>query len=181
MFFPITGDGIGAFIGEGLQRTAVGALVGGGISAVMGGSFGEGAAMGARTSAIGYLCNDWLHDIAGKLDFVNKGEDLAKQAFEDAKSSPLQGNSSGPQDAYRHARWNELMREEMGAWKAFLVSMSHEIFDNQVTGEQSWNDFRMDSHNNFQGAFSEKDAMTLYGEGKLKVLETPYSKYDSGY
>lgn len=48
-------------------------------------------------------------------------------------------------------------------------------------GEQTWNDFRMDMHNNFEGAFSGKGAMTLYGEGKLKTLETSESKYNSGY
>jgi|GEM_PF-1039312 len=55
--FPIKGDGLGAIAGRGVQRTLVGAILGGGTSLVMGGSFGEGAAQGARTSAIAYTTN----------------------------------------------------------------------------------------------------------------------------
>ncbi|MFA6281950.1 MAG: RHS repeat-associated core domain-containing protein, partial [Candidatus Omnitrophota bacterium] len=182
--FPISGKGLDAFMGRGLQRTVVGAILGGGISLVMGGSFGAGATQGAMTSAVAYLCNDWLHDLAKKLDFVKKGEELSRQAFQDTETvagqAGLSGRAGGALDAYRHARWNELMRKEIGSFGAFIVSMSHEIFDNQITGEQTWNDFRMDTHNNFQGAFSGKDAMILYGEGKLKILK-PDSDYKSGY
>ena len=55
--FPIAGDGPGAFAARALQRTLVGSILGGGTSLVMGGSFGEGAAQGARTSAIAYTTN----------------------------------------------------------------------------------------------------------------------------
>lgn len=178
---PVEGRGMGAYMNNMLRRTFIGSVMGGATSAAFGGDFGYGARQGALTSAIAYSTNDWLHDVTEKLDFVKKGKELVPQAFEAAKGSKLPGDSSGPQDAYRHAMWNELMRKEMGPLKAFIVSMSHEIFENQVTGEQSWNDFRMDTHNNFQGAFSGKDAMSLYGEGKLKVLKNPTSEYKSGY
>jgi len=55
--FPIEGDGFGAVAARGAQRTLVGTILGGGTSLVMGGSFGEGAAQGAMTSAIGYTTN----------------------------------------------------------------------------------------------------------------------------
>jgi len=50
--FPVDG-----FIAQGLQRTVVGAILGGGTAMVMGGSFGQGAAHGARTSATAYMTN----------------------------------------------------------------------------------------------------------------------------
>ena len=60
--FPIEGSGIGAWAAKGFQRTAVGAILGGGVAAIMGGSFGRGAALGAQSAAIGYVSNKLVHE-----------------------------------------------------------------------------------------------------------------------
>jgi hypothetical protein len=82
----------------------------------------------------------------------------------------LPGLSQGEADAWRHARWNQLMAEEMGPFKALLVSMGHEIFENQVTGDQTWADFRMDIHNNIVGAVSGKHPDILLRDGRLTTI-----------
>ncbi|MFZ2937267.1 MAG: hypothetical protein WA066_01000, partial [Candidatus Omnitrophota bacterium] len=79
--FPIAGNGLGAFAAEGLQRTAVGAILGGGTSLVMGGSFGQGATQGAMTSAIAYICNETMHaGIEKAKDALNTSKDKSELA-----------------------------------------------------------------------------------------------------
>ncbi|MFZ2602695.1 MAG: RHS repeat-associated core domain-containing protein, partial [Candidatus Omnitrophota bacterium] len=86
--FPIAGNGLGAFAAEGLQRTAVGAILGGGTSLVMGGNFGAGATQGAQTSAIAYMCNETMHaGIEKAKDALNTSKDKSELAPTDVNKN----------------------------------------------------------------------------------------------
>jgi RHS repeat-associated protein len=93
--FPISGSGVGAYIGRGIQRTVVGAILGGGASLVMGGTFAEGASMGARTSAVAYMANDLLHEIVEKVKSVlNTSKDKSELAPTDVNQNNRTSESS---------------------------------------------------------------------------------------
>ncbi|MEW6407058.1 MAG: hypothetical protein AB1465_00005, partial [Patescibacteria group bacterium] len=69
-----TGSSVMGEVGNFTARTGIGAVVGGATSAAFGGSFGQGAAMGAMTAGIGYLTNHLEHSI---LEFKSQA-DVAK-------------------------------------------------------------------------------------------------------
>ena len=52
----------GDYVGNLIRRSAIGAIIGGGTSVALGGSFGRGAGYGAMTSTIGYTANEVLHE-----------------------------------------------------------------------------------------------------------------------
>ncbi|MFA4889909.1 MAG: RHS repeat-associated core domain-containing protein, partial [Candidatus Omnitrophota bacterium] len=58
---PVAGRGVGVYINNVIRRAFIGSVIGGATSAAMGGSFGYGAAQGAKTSAIAYTANEAMH------------------------------------------------------------------------------------------------------------------------
>jgi len=158
-------------------RSLIGGVTGGITAELYGSDFGQGFRMGATTAAIGFMANDWLHETAlpwlkEHIDFVRRGEELAGKARDQAeiKAQEIGGLNRGNADAWRHARWNQLMSEEMGAAKALTVSIGHELFDNQISGTQTSSDFIMDMHNNVVGATSGKHPDVLLQERKLVIV-----------
>jgi RHS repeat-associated protein len=115
---------------------------------------------------LGLKVGDWW-DYPANVEFNAKV--AAAQAFSEARDSGLPGASSGPQDAYRHTRWNQIMAQDMGKVNAFLASAYHELVHNVKDGTQNWNDFRMDMHNNLTGVLSSKNPIDLLNNGQLKV------------
>ena len=57
-----SGNSFGSYLGNVTRRAAIGAVVGGGVSAATGGDFGYGAKQGAISASIAYTANDWLHE-----------------------------------------------------------------------------------------------------------------------
>ncbi|MCK9614270.1 MAG: hypothetical protein M0R48_02055 [Candidatus Omnitrophica bacterium] len=101
--FPIQGKGFDAFVGEGLQRTTVGAILGGGISLAMGGTFGAGAAQGAMTSSIAYIANCTLHKVETKVrNALNTKKPivLASALYNDDDQLPIGGPPLMPAAGY---------------------------------------------------------------------------------
>jgi hypothetical protein len=141
-----------SFVGEGLQRTTVGAILGGGISLAMGGSFGQGAAQGAATSAIAFLCNETMHEwIKNVTDKARKSLNLdldKAKAIANEELTTHRGHND-LDDAMRHADWSKRMGEEINALTSWFAGVGHEI-DGLMKG-QSWSEFRMDLHNNAEG------------------------------
>jgi RHS repeat-associated protein len=92
---PIPGDGLKAAIGRGIQRTVVGAILGGGTSLVMGGTFGAGATQGARTSAVAYACNETMHSVVEKVKAaLNTSEEKSELAPTDVNQNNNTSESS---------------------------------------------------------------------------------------
>ncbi len=72
----VAGNNLGAHINNMLRRAFIGSVIGGAASAATGGSFGRGAALGARTSAIAYVANEAMHET----------EEIARDALNTDKS-----------------------------------------------------------------------------------------------
>jgi hypothetical protein len=64
---PFLKDVADDFSGNLIRRSAIGAIVGGGVSSAFGGSFGRGAQYGAISSSIGYVANHWLSELLAKM------------------------------------------------------------------------------------------------------------------
>jgi hypothetical protein len=115
----------------------------------------------------GLKAGDWW-DYPANIKAV--GYAAKDKALRKARASGLPDANRGKQDAYRHATWNKIMTDEMGAFNALVASTAHEIYDNGYKdGTQTWDDFRMDMHNNIKGALSGDDPMDLLNNGELRV------------
>ena len=84
-------------------------------------------------------------------------------------------------DAWRHARWNERMVNEIGWGTAAIAGYGHELEDlyyQWKIGESfRWDEMWMDLHNNREGR-SGKDASYLLDEGYLRTINPPYRGRD---
>lgn len=111
-------------------------------------------------------------------------EVIAPQVLAEAaqKASQLpegvEGLHNGPADAWRHARWNERMKKEVGICPAFLAGLGHEI-EGTLRG-QPINEAIMDINNNIKG-LSNKSPDELLNSGEL-IIETSSGniRYSSG-
>ena len=97
----------------------------------------------------------------------------------EAPATGLPGAHNGPQDAWRHARWNQRMVEELGLLTAVVVSFGHEV-EGLIDG-QPWDEAMMDLNNNREGrkiANTSVTPMGLLSDGELMTLNPPYNSYD---
>ncbi|MEW6609292.1 MAG: RHS repeat-associated core domain-containing protein, partial [bacterium] len=115
---------------------------------------------------LGLAVGDWW-DYKSNIEFIAKT--TAVEAYNEAKRSGLPGAAGGPQDAYRHALWNQKMKEGSSPLNALVASTYHELVDNVKDGTQTWEDLLMDMHNNLKGALSDKDALDLLKDGELRI------------
>jgi hypothetical protein len=77
----VADNSLGIHLTNMIRRSFIGSVIGGGVSTARGGSFGYGAAQGAKTSAIAYAANEAMHEaeeIAQKA--LNISEDKSKLA-----------------------------------------------------------------------------------------------------
>lgn len=113
-----------------------------------------------------------------------RANEIANEVLIEAqvKASDLPGGTSGlrngPADAWRHARWNQRMVNEIDWQTAFLAGVGHEV-DNLFSG-QSMNETFMDLLNNAQGR-SGICPDTLLNKGKLRILKKPYRNRGEGW
>ena len=91
----------------------------------------------------------------------------------EAPATGLPGAHNGPQDAWRHAEWNQRMVEEIGQGTALIASYGHEL---EEIFDQPFNELLMDLHNNREGrriANTGKTPMDLLDEGRLRTINPP--------
>ncbi len=88
----------------------------------------------------------------------------------------LPGLHNGPADAWRHARWNERMVNELGLATALLAGYGHELenlYDQWQRGDRlRWDEMLMDLHNNREGR-SGRSPWDLLNEGRLRTIRPP--------
>ena len=84
----------------------------------------------------------------------------------------LPGLHNGPADAWRHARWNERMVNEIGWDTAVIAGYGHELenlYEQWRGGESfNWDEMWMDLHNNREGR-SGRSAWDLLNEGRFRT------------
>lgn len=130
-------------LGSSGMRVAAASGISGISSNLVGGDFWTGATIGGFSR--------WFNDESHKSMYEKApGQDQAKQAYSEAtKRYGLNGVHNGEQDAWRHARWSQLMAESYGRPYSFFSGLAHEL-KGSMTG-QPFNEFRMDMYNNWRG------------------------------
>ena len=130
---------------------------------------------------VGVLIKDWeiypyVGDYSVNLndlllpDLKGAGRIADEVVRREAPETGLPGAWNGPQDAWRHARWNQRMVEELGWGTAIIAGYGHEL---EEIFSQPWNEFFMDLHNNREGrgiANTGKTPMDLFNEGRLRTI-----------
>jgi hypothetical protein len=92
----------------------------------------------------------------------------------EAPATGLPGPRNGPQDAWRHARWNQRMVEEIGWGTAIIASYSYEV---RELFSQPFSELLMDLHNNRAGrsiANTGRTPTDLLRNGELRTINPPY-------
>lgn len=119
-------NGVDDYVANLAKRAAVGAVMGGAISSATGGSFGQGARLGAISSAIAYTCNEALHE--------------AQKALETAKQKRVVSRVSVPVPIPkgRHTLGNlniEVRQKYADAYLYFNVYDDYSVKLYEITGE----------------------------------------------
>jgi RHS repeat-associated protein len=122
---------------------------------------------------LGLTPGDWwdartyLPDLAGARSIADEVR------YIEAPATGLPGAHNGPQDAWRHARWNQRMVEEIGWGTAIIAGYGHEL---EQLFSQPWSELLMDLHNNREGrriANTGKTPSDLLNEGRLRTINPP--------
>jgi len=125
---------------------------------------------------LGLASGDWWNPISYFPD-LDGARRIADEVLREAAGTGLPGAHNGPQDAWRHARWNQRMAEELGWLTAVVAGYGHELQD--LFRGQPLDELLMDLHNNREGrgiANTGMSATDLLRGGRLRTINPPASR-----
>jgi len=108
---------------------------------------------------------------------MQRAENIATEVKIEARQRALtlpggmKGLHNGVGDAWRHARWNQRMVDEIDTFTAFFAGWGHEIVDNLLKGSPL-NEVIMDAYNNAKGRTGVHPDILLQNN-ELMIIDGP--------